>query len=265
MLETSEELKQLYSTDGNTKEIYISVRGTETTLKNSDIQSEEFTLTEILSSEQQINYGLCNSSKVEFSCINDEIIAENSILDITLKIAGSEEILKLGTYIVDSAKKQTNKNIKKVTAYDRLYSIDDVDMTAFYNTLVFPVTLKQLRDNFFSFCGISCASVSLLNDNLTVNADNDFRDLSGREFLQAICELNAVFGKMGRNDEFNFIDLSVPNEYSIKEYPVRTVEAENFETKRITRIKVIDSGGTVLYNYGSENEANYYIVPPINY
>lgn len=258
MLETSDELKQLYSTDGNAKEIYISVRGTGTILTNSDIQSEEFTLTEILSSEQQINYGLCNSSKVEFSCINDEIIAENSILDITLKIAGSEEILKLGTYIVDSAKKQTNKNIKKVTAYDRLYSIDDVDMTAFYNTLVFPMTLKQLRDSFFSFCGISCASVSLLNDNLTINTDNDFRDISGREFLQAICELNAAFGKMGRDDEFNFIDLSVPSEYSITEYPVRTVEAENFETKRITRIKVIDSSGTVLYNYGSENEANYY-------
>lgn len=46
---------------------------------------------------------------------------------------------------------------------------------------------------------------------------------------------------------------------SFTDYPIRTIEVEEFETKKINRIKVIESGGAVLYNIGEGNaEPNYY-------
>lgn len=207
MIEISKELQELYATDGIVKTLKIYILGTNKVLSNDEISSETFTLTEILSDEEQITYGLCNSSKVEFTTIGDNSISEGTKLKITILIGEDTTELPLGTYIVDSAKKQTNKQLKNIIAYDRLYTIDNTDMISFYDKTAFPLTLKQLRDNFFSYTDITCEDTTLLNDNLTVNADNDFRDLSAREFLTQICELNAVFGKMTRTGTFEFFDI----------------------------------------------------------
>lgn len=259
MIEISKELQELYATDGVAKKLKIYIIGTDTILSNEEISSESFTLTEILSDEEQITYGLCNSSKVEFTTIGDNAISEGTVLRLAILIGNDLTELLLGTYIVDSAKKQTNKQLKNIIAYDRLYNIDNTDMIYFYDKTIFPLTLKQLRDNFFNYVGITCEDTTLLNDNLTVNEYNDFRNLSAREFLTQICELNAVFGKISRNDTFIFFDITQSSSVSFTDYPIRTVETENFETKKINRIKVIEGGGAVLYNIGEGNEeTNYY-------
>lgn len=217
MIEISKELQQLYATDGISKMLKIYVIGTDTVLSNDEIVSESFILTEILSDKEQITYGLCNSSKIEFTTIGDNYITEGSILKITILIGSDITELPLGTYIVDSVEKQTNKNLKNIIAYDRLYNIDNTDMLYFYEKTIFPLTLKQLRDNFFNYVGINCDDITLLNDSLTVNEYNDFRKLSAREFLTQICELNAVFGKMSRYDTFKFLDIVKSNHNNMVE------------------------------------------------
>ena len=60
-----------------------------------------------------------------------------------------------------------------ITAYDALYKINEMDVTSWYNSLTFPITIANMRNSFFNYVGITQEADYLPNDPMTVNKTID--------------------------------------------------------------------------------------------
>lgn len=205
--------KEMFLTESHDKNLTVS--GTGIDIQNGNINKEEFTLEETLNSGDTLNFGECNSSKVTFTVgYYEKSIAGQQISVKTTPAGGADFVF--GTYKVLSDLPTADKRWRKVEAYDALYEILKKDVTSWYNTLLpnatSSKTLKQFRDSFFSFVGITQESVTLINDSMTVTRTIDPANLTGKTVLNAICQVNGVFGRIGRDGKFQYVSIAVPEE-----------------------------------------------------
>lgn len=205
--------KEMFLTESHDKN--LTVTGTGINIQNGNINKEEFTLEETLNSGDTLNFGECNSSKVTFTVgYYEKSIAGQQISVKTTPAGGADFVF--GTYKVLSDLPTADKRWRKVEAYDALYEILKKDVTSWYNTLLpnasSSKTLKQFRDSFFSFVGITQETVTLINDSMTVTRTIDPANLTGKTVLNAICQVNGVFGRIGRDGKFQHVSVAIPEE-----------------------------------------------------
>ena len=173
----------------------------------------------------------------------------------------------LGRYRVISDKPTSDRVYRDLICYDTMYDILNADVVDWYNGLTFPITIKDMRDSFFEYLGISQETTTLINDDFEVNGKfkADY-DMSGKSIIESICELNGVFGHIDRYGVFTYIDL--PSEDSIV-YPFyinNTSSYEDYITTAISRISLSsDSTGDSIV-VGSSSENTYYMqANPLTY
>lgn len=205
--------KEMFLTESHDKNLTVS--GTGIDIQNGNINKEEFTLEETLNSGDTLNFGECNSSKVTFTVgYYEKSIAGQQISVKTTPAGGADFVF--GTYKVLSDLPTADRRWRKVEAYDALYEILKKDVTSWYNTLLpnatSSKTLKQFRDSFFSYIGITQKTVTLINDSMTVTRTIDPANLTGKTVLNAICQVNGVFGRIGRDGKFQYVSVAVPEE-----------------------------------------------------
>lgn len=206
MLAVDEELKALYQQDSVPKSFTISFPGLSIAdIENDRLISESMQLSEALFSGNNWTFGSCEAATLEFECVN---VTE----DITGKtIAVVQHVgdytMPYGTFIIESAVKQNDKRRKKVTAYDLMIKFD-VDVADWYNGLTFPLTMKAFRDSLFAHLDLPQESKVLINDDLIVEKTISPSQLSGRDVIQAICEINGCFGHFNRYSTFTYVVLS---------------------------------------------------------
>ena len=205
--------KEMFLTESYDKNLTVS--GTGINIQNGNINKEEFTLEETLNSGDTLNFGECNSSKVTFTVgYYEKSIAGQQITVKTTPAGGADFVF--GTYKVLSDLPTADKRWRKVEAYDALYEILKKDVTSWYNTQLpnasSSKTLKQIRDSFFSFVGITQETVTLIHDSMTVTRTIDPANLTGKTVLNAICQVNGVFGRIGRDGKFQYVSIAIPEE-----------------------------------------------------
>lgn len=205
--------KEMFLTESHDKN--LTVTGTGIDIQNGNINKEEFTLEETLNSGDTLNFGECNSSKVTFTVgYYEKSIAGQQISVKTTPVGGADFVF--GTYKVLSDLPTADKRWRKVEAYDALYEILKKDVTSWYNTQLpnasSSKTLKQIRDSFFSFVGITQETVTLIHDSMTVTRTIDPANLTGKTVLNAICQVNGVFGRIGRDGKFQYVSVAIPEE-----------------------------------------------------
>lgn len=199
----NEQLYRQYSIDKQLKITFDSG-----TITNSDIPSEQFELTESLTSESQLVFGSCEASEIKFRIYNVFLPLKDKWLTVTQTLNGdTENPLQIGKYKVYSDKPTADRGYRDVVAYDAMYDIINTDVASWYNSLTFPMSLKAFRDSFFAFFGIGQENVSLVNDSMEIERTIDVQVLSGRDVIQSICEINGCFGHIGRNGKFQYIFL----------------------------------------------------------
>ena len=168
------------------------------TYTNSKILKESFRLTE----------SLCDNDSLEFvGCIAS--CCQVSLYDVEYDIKGQRMTVMIDDIpmfdgIVDSVEIQTPSLVKKITAYDKLYSISDVDVAAWYQGLTFPKTLKQIRDSLLTYLGLTWESADLPADDVSVAKEYEPRTLNGLACLKAICQINGCCGIINRYGKFEF-------------------------------------------------------------
>lgn len=91
---------------------------------------------------------------------------------------------------------------KEITEY-----YEELEPITYYQTEYESITLKAFRDSFFKYIGLTQQSTTLINDNMKVSKSVDNIDLTAKDVLEAICEINGVFGKMSRDDVFTYVEL----------------------------------------------------------
>lgn len=167
---------------------------------------------------------------------------------------------------------------KEVTEY-----YEELEPITYYQTEYESITLKAFRDSFFKYIGLTQQSTTLVNDNMKISKSVDDIDLTAKDVLEAICEINGVFGKMSREDVFIYVELKsfsrglfpsktlYPNSslfprkpgnvdtrrLPMGEYKTLQVGDTNFE--QITKLQIRQSEDDIGYIAGDDTGVSYII------
>lgn len=167
---------------------------------------------------------------------------------------------------------------KEITEY-----YEELEPITYYQTEYESITLKAFRDSFFKYIGLTQQSTTLVNDAMKVSKSVDDIDLTAKDVLEAICEINGVFGKMSRDDVFTYVELKpfsrellpsktlYPNKslfprkpgnvdtrrLEMGEYKTLQVGDTNFE--QITKLQIRQSEDDIGYIAGDDTGVTYII------
>lgn len=196
------------------KEIIIKTdieNGEQIIISNEEIHSQQFELTESICSENEIRFGCCESSYVKFRISNifKSLIGKWITISVILNHE-EDSIFQIGRYKVESDIPTADRSYRDVTAYDAMYDILNSDVSDWYNKTLpdnTTKTMKTFRNSFLEHFGLEADDVELINDGMILSRTIDPSEISGKDIICAICEINACFGHIGRNGNFQFIYL----------------------------------------------------------
>lgn len=216
-MEVTEKVKKQYQSDSVHKKLKILFPGINYSVSNANIDAESMELRESILEENSIEFVGCISSM--FSIQLQEVYRDIKGQRIEVSICTDDtedEPIPLFHGIVDSAVMQSNKKSKKVTAYDQLYTKGNTEVSGWYNSLSFPVTLRTLRDSLFEYLGIEQVPIELPNDEVSIDKKYDPKSLKALNVIKAVCQINGAFGIINRQDKFEYrilADLSATYAY----------------------------------------------------
>lgn len=242
-MNVSQSVAKAYADESTHKNLYISFPELNLTLDKSQIHLESMSLTEAILDNENLSFVGCISSqfKVVVSGVTKEIKGTTIKAWITTDDTEGEPVL-LFEGIVESAVLQGNRRKKEITAYDVLYTAGDEDVAEWWNGLVFPMTIKEIRNSLFSHLGlehnIAQSDASLVNDGIKVEnivvTDEETgeevvkrpyepEELKALDVLKAICQINGVFGIINRYGLFEYRELCAASSTTSGAYPGATL------------------------------------------
>lgn len=211
---------ELFRNDSVAKSLTITYTGGQFT--NSDLISESFEMTESINTDEQIQFGECSSTMVKFQTFANNIYESmvGKVLTISITPSGGASV-PLGIFKVASDEPSADLKIRTITAYDSMADIFNTELATWYEGL-FPnegdtLTCLQFRNSLFTYLGIEQESISLINDSVVIEKTITTTSLSGRDVLYCICQLNGVFGKIGRDGKFKYLSVEPVGEEAL--YP----------------------------------------------
>lgn len=248
MLNVSDALKQIYrrnmlplSTVKADIQGKISFGDLGLTIGNDRIVKDTFRLTEMISDTGDLDFGSTNASVVEFTVADVTEDLNGQRFTITQTVNGTYTV-PLGTFTVDSCKRQDDLRFKDIVAYDDMQKFNK-NVAEWYNGLTFPITVKGMRESLCQYCGVDYESVTLVNDNVRVYKTIDTNELNGKEVLRAIAEVNGTFAHINRYGKLTFIGLD-----SFALYPSETLyPSEDLYPDDVTEILEKTGENAVAY------------------
>lgn len=204
-MEVSNVVKTAYKKDTVTKYVSLYFPELDKEITGEDMYDESMRLSEKLIDRQSMEFVGCIASmfKISVHGINYDIKGKKLVVKIWTD-GTEEEPVVLFRGIVDSAVSQSNKWNKEITAYDELYTRGNTEVAAWYKSLTFPITLKNLRDSLFNYIGLEQVNTSLPNDGVTIKKQYDPNTLQALAVIKAICQINGAFGIVNREGKFEY-------------------------------------------------------------
>lgn len=257
MLYASNEEKQLYEESCQRQLKLAFSNGV--VLNNDSIYTESMELEQTLCDESELIFGKCSAACFKVRIINTAESYKG--LQLIPTITAGDYPRQLGVFWVDSDNLTDDKMFRDIVAYDALYTIMNTDVSEWYNSLAFPLTMKAFRDSFFAYVKVTQEETVLPNDDMLIERTIDVNKLSGADVLQSICELNACFGSMDHNGQFRYVflktyeDVVYPADelypaddlYPADEFDCRftgsgfkqgTLKYEDYRCRQITRLQI---------------------------
>lgn len=185
-------------------------------VENDRIVKDTFRLTESISETGDLDFGSTNASVVEFTVADVPEDLNGQRFTITQTVNGTYTV-PLGTFTVDSCKRQDDLRFKDIVAYDDMQKFNR-NVADWYNGLQFPITVKNMRHSLCNYCGVAYESVTLVNDSVKVYKTIESTELNGKEVLRAIAEINGTFAHINRYAKLTFIGF---DNFAI--YPAETL------------------------------------------
>jgi len=217
--------KDLFYVDGINKQYLISTL-TETeeesvVLTNDDIDENNFELRQAIMTSNPITFQNCMSDYIKFVTHNTEAVLMNSPIAVfEILNYDTDNPIPIGIYTVKSDNMSIDGRSREIIAYDQMYDIIQADVTAWYNSLSFPISVKDYRDSFFSEFAIQQEDVALINDDIQLPrqfSEND--EISGDTIIKGLAELNGTFIHMTKRGTVDYIYLDRYNIYDETRYP----------------------------------------------
>jgi len=259
----AKEYKVLFNQSGVPKSLIVSFPNISVTLRNEDIVSESMEISESLCSEPELRFGSCEASVFKLRIIGNVVPLIGEKFTVSMYVGDIAEPFVLGTYKVASDKPTADRRFRDIVAYDAMHDIINSDVAAWYNAILpaenSATTLGAFRASFVSHFGLEQETITLPNDEMIVTKTIIPEEISGKDVLTAICELNGCFGHIGRNGKMQYITLPeiesglLPannlypadglfpydgNTEKIKEHYYISCKYEDYTTKRIGKLQI---------------------------
>lgn len=239
------------------------------TITNDNIREGGVSIKESLFSGDTLKFGECESTEFSVTITN----TGDSFIGKQVTVTCEEEGKPTRTYpefTIYTDKLNADRTSRSITGYDKLYDVINADFTEWYDNLEFPKTLGEIRNLFFAECGIEQEEVELINDDFLVYK-REYERVTGKDIINAICEINACFPQMIFGLIIKFIELNsklVPSEtlypdpnlypsvgVSKKNYGrvYRSFSYEDFTTQEISGVKAVTPEGAEYSFGGSAN------------
>lgn len=202
----------LFTKDSIDKQLVIKTDDGLVRITNTELHQEQFELSESLCSESELRFGCCEASSIKFKISNVFIPLKDMWLTVTETLDGNTDVsFQFGRYKVYSDKPTADRRYRDIVAYDAMYDIIKADVADWYNAILpdktSTVTLKQFRTSFISHFGLDQEEINLVNDDMIVEKTIEPSEISGKDVVTAICEINGCFGHIGRDGKFRYILL----------------------------------------------------------
>lgn len=267
-------------------QLLIEVSGG-TYLTNTEIASESFSLTEMLSDSTQLQFGGCNASQFRLrirSSVADmtgktvvvkEYAYESSDKRIVV-VGGTPKVYDIateeyddlddsyfliGTYKVRTDKPTPDKNYRDITAYDAMERVINEDIKQWYDSLfdTYPsVTLKFMREALLDHFEIEYESFTGVNDSVIIGKTITTTAISAKTILSAICELNGCFGYITRDNKFRCKVLTPTTVKEYTRYKEGQINYQDAIANVITMITIVNELSSATASVGAEG--NKYII-----
>lgn len=233
-------------------------------LTNKDICKESLEITDNLYSNKNVQYGACESKCLKIRVVNNgSFVGKTLTVQLQVKGVTKEKLinedndyivnddgdyiasyspndyvtLSLGTYKVISDKPTNDRVWRDLICYDLMYDLIHSNVADWYKSLTFPMRLVDLRTSLLTYLGIEQVSTTLVNDNFyTPGGFAVSGTLSGKTVMEAICELNGVFGHINKQNKFEYVDITNTDQITYKWYVDGSGSYEDYETDLITGI-----------------------------
>ena len=261
-----------YSTVRTSKQITITVPNKNITIQNDDIKGETLQIIERLETSETLRFEGCNATT--FSCEVTDLAQDITGQLIVVKVTVNNTDIPLFRGFVNEVTNLNHEDMTcKITAYDSLYGLNNRDVTLWYNSLTFPITIKNMRDSFFAYVGITQQETILPNDAQTVTKSITDKTINGDTIIKGICQINGRYGRINRNGVFEYIKLKpiveglypaddlypdddvYPAEENANELISRAnyinIEYEPYKTARITKVNIYGKNGARTGTYGT--------------
>ena len=248
MLDVSDALKQIYrrnmfplSTEKADIRGKIVFGDLGITIDNDRISKDTFRLTERISENGDLDFGSTYASVVEFTVADVPEDLNGQRFTITQTVNGTYPV-PLGTFTVDSCKRQDDLRFKDIVAYDDMQKFNR-NVAEWYNGLTFPITVKGMRESLCQYCGVAYESATLVNDGVRVYKTIETNDLNGKEVLRAIAELNGTFAHINRYEKLTFVGM---DNFSV--YPAETLyPSDELYPEETTEILEKEGSNAIAY------------------
>lgn len=277
----------------------IEIEGGETVevnISNDDLVEGSYELFESLTDSETLTFQNCKSQYIQFTAKYVEYSLYKQWIEVkkVLVLDREEELyeeIPIGFFYVWESNLSRDGITQDIVAYDAMYTIINSNaeiVTDIYNSFTFPISIKDLRDNFFNEFGIEQDNVVLINDDIVVPKQIGNEDyITGETIVQMIAELNGVFPKIGKDGLLTWVRLDVgdpferglypgfyPSEhaypgtgypsYHLNIYKEQYVEDSviwaNYSTMKPDGVQIRDENNNIVYFANSENSKNPYIV-----
>lgn len=201
----------LFIKDSIDKQVKIEYAGG--TITNTELFSESMELTESLCSESELRFGCCEASILKFKVANIMQPLIGKWLTVSETLNGNTDVpFQIGKYKVSSDKPTADRKHREIVAYDAMYDIINADVANWYNSVLpnkeSTMTMKNFRTSFMQHFGLEQEEIELVNDGMTVEKTIEPAEVSGKDVITAICEINGCFGHIGRDGKFHYIYLN---------------------------------------------------------
>lgn len=274
MYKVNQATKDAYKSDASHKELVVRIPSANITLRNEDILADSLELKEAIESGDNLSFQGCIAASLKIECFNlvdDSLVGQRIEADIT---ADNTQTIPLFRGFISEVTNATHEEFTTtIRAYDALYNINNRDVTAWYNSLTFPMSMINFRNSFFSHVGVTQVADYLPNDGITIQKAIEDKVIVGEKIVKAICQLNGRYGRINRSGLFEYVHLVegvealYPREdlYPADDiYPAaenaldnvakayyKDISFENYRVNPITKVQLINKDGGIAASAGS--------------
>ncbi len=285
MIAVNENIKELYKSDSVPKQYQISIYRSnlgalfpaddlypsdtlfplagdeaDVVIENDRIVNESVSFRQSICDSGDIIFGKCNAAELVFKCADVNNLFVGDELLVRQYIGG--EYVSMGAYYIASIQKSADRRFRVVTAYDRMTRFD-INVADWYNGLwaggTTSITLGTLRNSLCNYCGVPVRSTSLVNDSMTVKKTMVPTEISGRDIIESICEINGVFGIIDNEGFFTFISLNTDE--AVEEISIgirKSLEHEDYTVSPINALVIRQESNDIGASVGEGD--NPYII-----